>query len=58
MFFCIRMSLKDLSLLGKRITKDMSPGTRQKIMDFRENRKRSQSRSWHGKFESKGVTSF
>ena len=27
-------------------------------MDFRENRKRSQSRNWHTKFESKGVTSF
>ena len=56
--FWFSLSLKDLSLLGKRITNDMSPGTKKKITDFRENRKRSQSRNWHTKFESKGVTSF
>lgn len=39
-----------------KITEDMSPNTKQKIMDQRLERKRESSRKWHGKFEKAGVT--
>lgn len=44
------------SLIGKRITDDMSPATQERIKAFRIDRKRSLSRTWHSKFEKKGVS--
>lgn len=38
-----------------RVRKDMSPGTKQKIRDEQEERRRKNSRNWHHKFVSKGV---
>ena len=43
---------------GKRITEDMDNETKQKILDARAERKRKQSREWHGKYDSKGVPWF
>lgn len=58
-FQLFHISLKDAegeSLLGVRITDDMSPSTQERIKAFRQERKRSLSRNWHSKFESKGVS--
>lgn len=41
---------------GVRITEDMSPGTFSKIKADRLHRKRANSRGWHCKFESAGVS--
>ena len=41
---------------GVRITEDMSPGTVSKIKADRLHRKRANSRGWHCKFESAGVS--
>lgn len=39
-----------------KITDDMSPNTKQSIMDKRLERKQEMSRKWHQKFDKAGVT--
>ena len=41
--------------IGAKITQNMSPGTKQQILEERAERKRLNSRRWHSEFSSKGV---